>query len=338
MEEKLAFLKREEIRTMAKDLVRLQEQAALAQREKVADLKIAQKVKQELIEREKIANTIIPSDFGVKQEEVEDLLPKIKKPSSFQKIFVRIFIGLAGLGFLFLLGFGVWFLVTKRGKPLQPSPLPTPTVPTISPSIVSSPTPSSEPPSSPNIPPIPLIKVKEIKLVRLTETADPKTTTLEIIKTVPTQDNPEFYELLLEKDGKFLSPKDFFDNFKIGFPEGFWTDLSTKPEDFDLLLYPKTNNLRLGFLVKTTDAQKTISLFRSRESRLENDWETILVISGKNKPALYRYFRQTSYKDVLVRYLTVSKQDLGLCYASYNDYFILTTSFESIKKIIDQLK
>jgi len=40
---------------MAKDLVRLQEQAALAQREKVADLKIAQKVKQELIESEKIA-------------------------------------------------------------------------------------------------------------------------------------------------------------------------------------------------------------------------------------------------------------------------------------------
>jgi hypothetical protein len=38
------------------------------------------------------------------------------------------------------------------------------------------------------------------------------------------------------------------------------------------------------------------------------------------------------------RYLPVSKNDLGVCYSAYADYFMLSTSFESMKKALESLK
>ncbi|PIV65152.1 MAG: hypothetical protein COS09_01100, partial [Candidatus Nealsonbacteria bacterium CG01_land_8_20_14_3_00_12] len=50
------------------------------------------------------------------------------------------------------------------------------------------------------------------------------------------------------------------------------------------------------------------------------------------------YFKSASYQNVNFRYLTISKEDSGICYALFKDYFIFATSFESLKKTIEELK
>ena len=78
--EKLEFLKREEIRTMQKDIAKLREIEAQKERERIAILKTEEKIQAPSLEK-------VPE----KKEEVPvGLIQKIsKKPSSFQKILIR---------------------------------------------------------------------------------------------------------------------------------------------------------------------------------------------------------------------------------------------------------
>ena len=83
-DEKLEFLKREEIRTMQKDIARLREIEAQKERERIAALKIEEKTKKE---KETVPEA---AKEEIRKGELETLIPKLPpKPSSFQKILVR---------------------------------------------------------------------------------------------------------------------------------------------------------------------------------------------------------------------------------------------------------
>jgi len=102
--EKLEFLKREEIRTMEKDIKRLREVEAEKERERVS-----------ILETEKNKVRVMPPT-EVKIPSKETVLPKPpKKSSPREKILVRIG---AILIFLFLLTFFYWFFFAKK-LPLQ---------------------------------------------------------------------------------------------------------------------------------------------------------------------------------------------------------------------------
>ena len=95
-EEKLEFLKREEIRTMAKDLSRLREAEAQKERERIAALQL-EKIKKaaEGEPRQGREEKIIPHgtpEKPLEEKPAKEVLiskPLLKRPSSFQKVLAR---------------------------------------------------------------------------------------------------------------------------------------------------------------------------------------------------------------------------------------------------------
>ena len=49
-------------------------------------------------------------------------------------------------------------------------------------------------------------------------------------------------------------------------------------------------------------------------------------------------FKQVNYGGTFFRYLSFQEKNLGICWAIYQDYLIITSSGESIMKTIDFLK
>lgn len=345
MEEKLAFLKREEIRTMAKDLARLQEEAAIHEKEKISQLRIGEKLKREAAAREKIASTMIPKGSGIKEEteSAEPLLPRAKKPSSLEKILVRAAIVLLSLGFFLSITFAYWFFVIRKQNLKSPEASP-PSSATAAPSPES--TPSGVEGPSPSvieaIPPIPILAVKEIKILRITPEKDFKNLLSESLANVlPSGSSPEFFELVPQKDGRFFNLQDAFDEFKVKPPEGFRGLVSEKADDFDLFLYSKGGGeQRLGFVVKLTPKgveEGTTEMLRTWEKTMENDFGELSRILGREKPSLAAVFKQTNYGGASFRCLSFQEKNLGICWSVFADHLIITSSGESALKTIDLL-
>lgn len=166
---KLELLKREEIKTMAKDIARLREEEAKKEREKIVTLKTEEeaKIEKEKLERKKLMEEL--KKEGELKEEVRVILPRkekiqleekiekpttkiltvVKHPSPFEKIFIRAVLIVIFLLFLTLIfTFWYWYSNEMRLISLLPSLSPTPTpieeiTPT--PSITPTPTPVSSP-------------------------------------------------------------------------------------------------------------------------------------------------------------------------------------------------
>lgn len=101
-DEKLEFLRREEIRTMQKDIARLRESEAQKERERIAALK-PEKVKK--IVREKALEEKPPE----KEEKIS--IYRLPKPSPFKKYFIRLLVVLI---FFSLAGSVIWFFVLGK--------------------------------------------------------------------------------------------------------------------------------------------------------------------------------------------------------------------------------
>jgi len=63
-----------------------------------------------------------------------------------------------------------------------------------------------------------------------------------------------------------------------------------------------------------------------------------LLVAGEKIQTLVPYFGATFYQNVGFRCLSISRDDLGVCYAHFDDYFVITSSSESIKRVIDEIK
>jgi hypothetical protein len=142
-EEKLEFFKREEIRTMAKDLLELREEEAKKEREKIAGLKTEEKKKEEKLKKEflvpkKPARKFLPPVFT---------RPIFSKLSPFEKIFIRIASIIIIILFLFFIfTFWYWYSAEMKKLSYSPLPIPSPTEKVISsPEITPTPTPSPTP-------------------------------------------------------------------------------------------------------------------------------------------------------------------------------------------------
>jgi len=147
-EEKLEFFKREEIRTMGKDLLKLREEEAKKEREKIAGLRAAggkkeEKLSKETYPAEKPTRRFLPPVFT---------RPIFSRLSPFEKIFIRV--SLIVLVVLFLaLCFTFWYWYSEEIKKISILPkksTPTPIEgtfilspsPSITPEITPSPTPT----------------------------------------------------------------------------------------------------------------------------------------------------------------------------------------------------
>ncbi len=308
-EEKLEFLKRWETRTMQKDIAQLREKEAQKERERIAALKPEEKKEKEEIQ-------IIPP---VKKEVLDTLIPSSpKRPPHFQKILVR---GIVVAILFFTLGFFYWFFGVKK----------------------------AEFPLGEELPPEEEIKEEVIEeaeiiiplsLILASTTETLAITTLEEIPSAISRLLEKSFEIdslirvLIKntEEKQILGLKEFFEAFEIKTPQGFLEKINN---DSTLFVHSTQDTNHLGFISKVEEKEGLLNLFKTWEETMEKDTENLFSLLGKEGPALTPYFRTSSYQGVGFRFLTISKDDFGICYAWFDDYFVLTSSFESMKKAIE---
>jgi len=317
IEEKKEFLKREEIRTMAKDLSRLREAEAQKERERIAALQL-EKIKKE----EKIIPPGTP-ERPLEEKPAKGVLiprPLPKRPSSFQKVLIRgivIFLCL-----LLISGFFYWALGTKRPPTKEVTPLRT----------------GEEIPKEEEVVEKPEIIISP-SLPSTTETK-----TLEISKN---EEIPEVFNRLMAEElpkGEFLriviknidenrlaSLEDLFGAFQIETPEGISKKLEA---DYTLAIYPQAQGKRIVFVAKIGEEEGLAELLKNWEEKMTKEG---VFVSGNKVSTFFSYFKTSSYQNVNFRYLTISKEDSGICYAFLDNYFVFATSFESLKNAIEQV-
>ena len=143
---------------------------------------------------------------------------------------------------------------------------------------------------------------------------------------------------LLIKDlskNKFLTLKEFLEGLEIRVPDDFYNNLGS---EFTLFVFPQKEGKRLGFVVNSVEKENLEGILRDWEPTMEKTFSNLFLLLGKESPALVPYFKSTSYKKANIRYQTFSRQDLGICYSVFENYFIFTSSFESIKNTLDLLE
>ena len=156
--EKLDFLKREEVRTMAKDIAKLRREEVEKERKRIADIKIEQKRKKEEKPQQPIKEE--QPQLPIKEEEPNlpamdkaqiSLAPEAKTPnisvpkplSHTQKVIIRLVIGFIIVFLLVNAGLFVYWYFIKEAVPQEPIeqtvPIQQPTLP-----VKEEPTPPSE--------------------------------------------------------------------------------------------------------------------------------------------------------------------------------------------------
>lgn len=374
--EKKELLAREEVRTMEKDIARLREEEAQRERERITKLKTEEEAqrerermerkKREVEEREKAAKearekmeaqkaTQAQKEAGEREkreeerkrqeeikkterekkiiEEIRKIAEKIKKeeekgkarlakgPSRFRKIFIRVaLIIILLLIFVNLFLFWYWYL-KKEMFPWFPGKLPEKEI-----------IPPTEEIPEIVIPPS-LISVEATQTLEISAIEEIPNLLFQTLQ----KDFRETYftRIVIEniEENKIPSLKEFFEVFGISAPEGFFQKIE---DDFTLFIYSQEAGNRLGLVAKIKDYYPP-TLINSWETSMENDFENLFLLMGKEKPALVSYFRDGNYQGINLRFQTFTKEDLGICYSIFEDFFIFTSSWESIEKIIDRL-
>lgn len=242
--------------------------------------------------------------------------PLFKKPSSGQKVWVRIVLGLAALALIGLVStFWYWYLAV-RNKTVAPVETPITT-------------------ESPLVVPESLISTDGIRTLNVSSTNE---ISFALFQTAKEEINDGLlYRIVIEDtvQKKILGLQEFFGAFSVNPPAGFYDKLSN---DFTLFIYSQPEGNRFGFITKINSSDGLAALLTSWEPALEAQTNTLFGLMGKNAPALASIFKSGAYKDVSFRFQTFSRQDLGIVYAVYGDYFIFTGSMQSMQKILDKLK
>ena len=265
--------------------------------------------------------------------EIKITAPLPKKPTLWEKLWVRIVIFL--LIIVFLMGnltFWYWYFRIRIQSPNPPpSENPTPT-----------PTPSPEPSPEPGItiPPSLFQTDIENRTIKISKSEELPANLQQVIQETLPETN-QFQRVIVENttDKKILGLKDFLTSLLIRMPNDLYQKLN---DDFTLFIFSQREGNRMGFVAEIKDYEGLTNLLRDQEATLETDLQPLFALMGKKDVALVSYFRNAAnvggYSGPDFRYKTLTGQDLGICYLVSGDYFVLTSSWQSMEKIVEKLK
>lgn len=271
--------------------------------------------------------------------------PMIKKISLFEKVTVRILIIFLIIGVIV----GIYFLITKLTKKENANPLllnnstTTIVLDTIS-STSSLPTTTTAPviPITPPIaittqtllPPRPLISVSKNNIFSYKDSSQSIVSSIEkIIENKKQYNSFEQITIFDENQKSFLGAMQFFRILGAVLPE----EINQENGTTTILVFSSKFGNRLGFILQTENGANIQSSFLSWENQAEADTASIFDLMGKTSPVLQKSFTDLKYKTTSIRCQAFINVDLGICYAIYKNYFIWTSSFEQMQRIVDKL-
>ncbi len=139
-------------------------------------------------------------------------------------------------------------------------------------------------------------------------------------------------------EDKFLGIKDFFGALEIRVPDNIYPVIE---DDFNLFVYSQPQGNRIGFVVEVKDKENLENILLSRESSLKEDFKPLFSLMIEDKPPVVSYFRNAGqlpgYVGHNFRYQTLNRNDVGICYLVSNNYFIFTSSYNSMEQAIEKL-
>jgi hypothetical protein len=321
-EEKLEFLKREEIRTMQKDIAALREIEAQKERERVAEIKTEEKIQ-------------LPSKVGPEEALPAEaaLIPKPpRRPHPLRKALIRMALSLL---LVFLIGFFYWFFVHKE-KLSEELPSPEKMPPAEEQILPEEEIPSEETVQAPEIP-------VSLSLIAVNSTSTREISGKEEVPNILEQliqeelEIDSFVRVVIKniQENKILGLADFFEALSIASPEGISQKLEN---DFTLFIYTQPEGKRIGFVTKIKEGGGLENLLSSWEATMATDFGNLLkIMEGAGVPA-FPSFRTATHLGTSFRYQDFSIPHFGLCYSILDQYFVFTSSGESIIKVIEQLK
>ena len=265
-----------------------------------------------------------PTPPVIKERKTAEIAKALfKKPSSGQKVWIRLILSLLAVSGLALgATFLYWyFSVRPTPPPVQEPEVTTPitTNPEVKELVI--------PPS--------LFYIESSQTLKISETSEVPFLLFQALqgKTEVGSVN----RVLIEdtKNIEILGAKEIFDSFDITTPEGFYEKLATSTT---LFVYSQEEGNRLGMVIEITDKEGFVEMMSLWEETMEEDLKGFFELLDQTEPALYSYFRDATYQETAFRFQTFSRQDIGIVYSIFDDYFILTTSWKSMEKALDKLR
>ena len=137
----------------------------------------------------------------------------------------------------------------------------------------------------------------------------------------------------LDDEQNFLSLSELFQKLEISIPPYSLMELENK---YTLVLYSQNEEKRLGLITQVKNSENLKEQLKFWEQTMVNDLQNFFL--GKNllSPATSG-FQDNNYKEIAIRYINFPEPDLTIDYAVFNNLFVLTTSRESMYKIIDRI-
>jgi len=241
-----------------------------------------------------------------------------KKPSFKQRLWLRILIvifvlvALAGI-----LTFWYWFFVIRVQPPVSP--------------------PGFEEEKEGIKIPSALFDISDTVIITVVEDGD----LLGAVKKVLEEDQPkgQFKRIVVKKEGKILDLKSVFDILSIKVLDSFFDQIENDPTMFS---YSQKEGNRFGFVVKIKDKKELNITSKSMEPTMENDFESIFLLMGKEGPAAANFFKNansvTGYTGLNFRFKTLNENDLGICYYLSDYYFAFTSSWQSMGELLVKME
>lgn len=329
-EETLQFLKREEVRTMAKDVALLREEEAKKERDRITKIKTEEPKQTTQVPTSQQPQPVqgLKTLSGSERPIPPSLMPhaEVQKPvfvrarTRSEKVLIRVIV-IGVLLFVLLNGFafGYWYFTRKATVEVVPEPEPTPVVEVEE--LAPEPLPIPAPVSFFEAPQQELLLGNSKEL-------------LPELQTLLSSSPLGFLNIVVKTQLGILSAQEFLEKAKIAMPLTLQQMLG---ENVMLFSYHTDNKKRLGIIFELKDTEGAAEQLQSWETTLEQDTKPFWEIVGQKGSSYTPFFRQAAHQNNLVRFQTFSVVDFGVVYTLFGSRLILSTSFESLTRAVDQI-
>lgn len=152
----------------------------------------------------------------------------------------------------------------------------------------------------------------------------------------------EFKRVVIKNtsEKKVLNLRDFINALQIRVPVDIYQKL--KEDEFTLFIYSQVQGNRIGFAVKVKEKQGLEDLLKTQEKTMKDDYKTFFSLMIEDKPPLSKVFKDAkqqyrTYEGHNFRFQTLTKDDVGIVYLVSDQYFVFTSSWDSMVKTITKL-